>query len=232
MNDALFLKLKAPFPAKDIEWRVQQCGVGKDGKPWAKVLAYIQARAAQDRLDEVIGAGNWTVYYTVLSKGIKAKLAIKVGDTWVAKEDGAEQTEIEPFKGGLSSAFKRVASVWGIGRYLYGLTEGWAFITDKKDGAHYAKTKEGTVFYWLPPELPSWALPANEQKKERYRIDDFDITFGKYKGMNTKQINLEDLISYYDELNKTIEIDGKTPVPQAMAFYEKLRQYVNENTKE
>lgn len=230
--DTIFQKLKLPFPAKDIEWRVQQCGTGKDGKPWAKVLAYIQARAAQDRLDEVVGAGNWTVYYSVLNKGIKAKLAIKVGDTWVAKEDGAEQTEIEPFKGGLSSAFKRVASVWGIGRYLYGLTEGWAIITDKKDGAHYAKTKEGTVFYWMPPELPSWALPANEQKQGPYRIGDFDITFGKFKGMNTKQLNLEDLIIYYDDLNKTIEIEGKIPPPQAMEFYKKLRQYVNDNTKE
>ena len=28
-------------------------------------------------------------------------------------------------KGGISSAFKRVASVWGIGRYLYSLENKW-----------------------------------------------------------------------------------------------------------
>ncbi|MGH7576528.1 MAG: Rad52/Rad22 family DNA repair protein [Longimicrobiales bacterium] len=33
---------------------------------------------------------------------------------------------MESVKGGLSAATKRAAVEWGIGRYLYGIEEGWA----------------------------------------------------------------------------------------------------------
>ena len=36
-------KLAAPFPAEDIKWRVGSTGV-YDGKPWARLVAYIDAR--------------------------------------------------------------------------------------------------------------------------------------------------------------------------------------------
>ena len=41
------------------------------------------------------------------------------------KTDGAENTDYEPVKGGLSDAMKRAASQWGIGRYLYKLGTPW-----------------------------------------------------------------------------------------------------------
>ena len=53
-----FGKLRLPFSAEDIEWRVQRSGM-KDGRPWAMVLAYVTNRAIQDRLDYVLGAENW-----------------------------------------------------------------------------------------------------------------------------------------------------------------------------
>jgi hypothetical protein len=89
-----------------------------------------------------------------------------VGNEWVTKEDGAEQTDLESFKGGLSSAIKRAAVVWGIGRYLYDLEEGYAEIVEKgTKGAHYGKLPDktgGDQFHWFPPRLPSWALPKQE----------------------------------------------------------------------
>ena len=51
--------LQAPFPASDIEWRAQQAGVSANGKPWARVLAYVTNRAIQSRLDEVFGVDGW-----------------------------------------------------------------------------------------------------------------------------------------------------------------------------
>lgn len=39
--------------------------------------------------------------------------------------DGAENTDIEPVKGGLSDAYKRAAVKWGIGRYLYDMEAAW-----------------------------------------------------------------------------------------------------------
>ena len=44
---------------------------------------------------------------------------------WMEKTDGAENTDYEPVKGGLSDAMKRAASQWGIGRYLYKLGTPW-----------------------------------------------------------------------------------------------------------
>lgn len=155
--------LSKPFPASDIEWRVGRCGTNNN-QVWAMVLAYINARAVMDRLDDVVGIGNWKDRYWTEGKAVMCGLSIKIGDEWIEKIDGAEETDIEAVKGGLSSALKRAAVKWGIGRYLYNLEEGFAKIVDKNaKGATYAKTKEGTVFYWLPPELPKWALPEVPQ---------------------------------------------------------------------
>lgn len=165
-------KLSEPFKENEIEWRVGQCGKTREGKIWAKVLAYVQARAIMDRFDEACGPENWMVTYRFIGlnesahPGVICGIGVRVRGDWIHKEDGAEQTDIESFKGGLSSALKRAAVPWGPGRYLYDLEEGWAQIVDQKaPGARYAKTKEGETFYWVPPALPAWALPAVEQNK-------------------------------------------------------------------
>ena len=154
--------LTKPFPAKDIEWRVQSCGE-KQGRIWAKVLAYVTNRAIMERLDSVCGPENWRNEFDPWTIGEHAAvlcgISIKIGDEWITKWDGAENTEFEPVKGGLSSAMKRAAVQWGIGRYLYNLDTGWAQVVDK--GEHFAKTPEGKGFYWNPPPLPAWALPAD-----------------------------------------------------------------------
>ena len=38
---------------------------------------------------------------------------------WIGKSDGADDSNIEAAKGGLSAALKRAAVQWGIARYLY-----------------------------------------------------------------------------------------------------------------
>lgn len=167
-------RLQDPFPLGDVEWRIARSGKSNQGKIWAEVLAYISARAIQDRLDQVVGVENWEVRYEFvygkdgLTAGIICKLSIRCGPngTWVTKEDGAEQTDVESFKGGISSALKRAGSAFGIGRYLYNLEGGWAEIVDKGTmGSRYAQTKDKEPFYWVPPQLPNWALPVSDNKK-------------------------------------------------------------------
>ncbi len=162
----MYLKqLAEPFREDEIEWRISQCGVS--GKQiWGMCVAYISARAIMDRLDLVCGPENWRVWYEFINGqvgsvgGVVSNLSIKTGEEWVTKQDGAEQTDIESFKGGISSALKRAGSVWGMGRYLYSLEVGFAAIVEKgTPGALYGKTKDNQTFYWLPPKLPSWALP-------------------------------------------------------------------------
>lgn len=158
-------QLTAPFPAHDIEWRVQSSGTKKDGTIWAKVLAYVTARAIMDRLDLVFGPFGWQVQYVPgPAGGVVCRLGVWCEETksFVVKEDGAENTDVEAIKGGISSALKRAAVTWGIGRYLYRLDEGWAVISDK--GIYSAKTKEGTWFKWSPPDLPAWAVASEPPK--------------------------------------------------------------------
>ena len=156
-------KLKEPFPYEDIEWRLQSCDKGKSGF-WGKCLAYVTNRAICNRLDEVCGPENWkNEFDKAPDGGVLCGLSIKVGDEWITKWDGAENTNIEAVKGGLSGAMKRAASTgWGIGRYLYNLEESWVEVTEK--GKYSGKTKGGEWFHWNPPALPAWALPGGSGK--------------------------------------------------------------------
>jgi len=164
-------KLKDVFPPEDIEWRVQSSGE-KNSKPWALVLAYITNRAIMDRFDEVCGPENWKNEFTAApSGGTLCGLSVKIAGEWVTKWDGAENTDIEAVKGGLSNAMKRSAVQWGVGRYLYNLTTGWAVISE--NGSHRDKTKTGTQFKWNPPALPPLAVPkgTEQQKPPQSRQD-------------------------------------------------------------
>lgn len=120
-------ELSEPFSHEDVEWKIQT--VSKD-KSRGLAVAYVTARAIQNRLDAVVGAQNWKPvfrqWHTVTDRDgnpIPSQLCtIQIFDDerheWLEKTDGAENTDYEPVKGGLSDAMKRAASQWGIGRYL------------------------------------------------------------------------------------------------------------------
>ena len=155
--------LKKPFAADDIEWRIQQSGL-KDGKPWGMCLAYVTNRAIMDRLDNVVGPENWrNEYGHAPNGGVLCGISIRIDGEWITKYDGADNTDIESVKGGLSNAMKRAAVQWGIGRYLYNLETGWA--TFAKNGKYTAKIDK-QWFKWNPPNLPEWALPDGEEQPE------------------------------------------------------------------
>lgn len=156
--------LKAPFAPEDIEWRVAQAGE-KDGKVWAKVLAYITSRAIMDRLDSVCGPENWATDFRDGQGHLQAGIGIRTECGWVWKWDGTGMLEAtdglgrtDAGKGDFSNALKRAAVQWGIGRYLYKLPEGWAIVNE--NGRHFAKTKDKKPFRWDPPRLPDWAMPS------------------------------------------------------------------------
>lgn len=233
--------LALPFNEDEIEWRLQSCGKKGNGQIWATCLAYVQARAIMNRLDEVCGPENWRVDYWFPSQtGVIAKLYIKIGDEWIAKEDGAEQTDIESFKGGLSSALKRAGSVWGIGRYLYGLETGYAKITNESRGTRWGKTKDGTEFYWEAPHLPQWALPEGqkaqnngihpEQPGQNDGITErgaWTFSFGKWRDRTVEQVyndpkfGGEALMSYCNYLDTNAEKTGK---PLSAAAIDAIKQ--------
>ena len=103
-------QLKRPFPVSKIKWRK---GGGN------KELAYIDARDVMDRLDAIFGIAGWQVAYDFVGNRMICNIACKINEDWVSKSDGADDTQIESEKGGISSALKRAGVLWGIGRYLY-----------------------------------------------------------------------------------------------------------------
>ena len=164
-----FDKLAEPFEPFDVEWRIAQAGK-RNGKVWARILAYITNRAVMHRLDEVCGPANWRNEYQPAptgGKGVLCGLSIRVNGEWVTKWDGAENTDVEATKGGLSDAMKRAAVQWGIGRYLYELGESWANIVEQ-GGAYNSRVKVDDKQEWIswnPPELKGRFLPENWQPK-------------------------------------------------------------------
>lgn len=160
-------KLRAPFAADRIEWRVGSCGEKSDGSIWARCLAYIDNRAAMERLDEVYGM-NWS--HSEEFKQIGGQAVCTVTITIESRTEGVAlfpyrsvtgsccveaNGDIDPFKSAASGAMKRAVVNLGIGRYLYDLPEAWAVIDAK--GKYDGKTKQGNRFRWNPPQLPGWA---------------------------------------------------------------------------
>ncbi|WP_304207046.1 Rad52/Rad22 family DNA repair protein, partial [Fusobacterium perfoetens] len=64
--DKLLEKLREKFTREELEFRVG--AVNKD-KMEGLALAYVQARAIQNRLDELFGIDGWTVSYREVSAG-------------------------------------------------------------------------------------------------------------------------------------------------------------------
>ena len=152
-------ELKKPFRADEIEWRSGSWRAEPGKRPWLRPLAYVTNRAIMDRLDEVAGMENW---HNAFLPGPAGGVLCGITIYGITKWDGAENTEFEPVKGGLSGAEKRAGVPWGIGRYLYWLDSGFAEVSASKvDGwkrEHNKSRKE--ALWWKPPLLPKWALPG------------------------------------------------------------------------
>jgi len=121
MSAIIFHALHAPFRMSELEHRPQ-------GKPTSKgslqVLTYVQRKAVIDRLNQAVGHDGWRDTYQTWGgddKSAKCRLSLRFDDNseWLWREDVSDPSDIEAVKGGVTGAFKRAASKWGIGLYLY-----------------------------------------------------------------------------------------------------------------
>lgn len=139
-KDAKTIKdeLARPFAPEDLEWRIQYANEKTNR---GIVVPYVTNRAIQARLDEVVGIAGWYNDYKPWHGANKKEAQIcgisiyfEERGGFITKWDGAEDSDIEPVKGGLSDSMKRAAAEWGVGRYLYGMTQIWVKIVQRGKG--------------------------------------------------------------------------------------------------
>ena len=127
--------LSAPFSSSDIEWRVSATHAEK-----TKGLAvpYVTNRAIQNRLDDTVGIDGWYNDFRPWKNGSAQLCGISIFfpqlEQCLTKWDGADDSEFESVKGGLSDSMKRAAVEWSIGRYLYGMTQVWVTVQITNSG--------------------------------------------------------------------------------------------------
>jgi hypothetical protein len=217
-------RLQQPFPASRIEWRVAQ--ETKDSTR-VMVLAYLTSRAVMERLDEVFGPMGWQTQYSKgPDGGVMCGIAVRQmgeGDdssVWVTKWDGAENTDFEPVKGGLSGSMKRAAVHWGIGRYLYDLDSAWVPLKSK--GKNYHRSKSGKPAYWDAPLLPSWALPKGTNRHKQKAQATIDST-------PDEPVSEPVVERSYGFGILSDEIRQAANIPSLMATAQKITEYVKAN---
>jgi hypothetical protein len=150
--EAITRLLRAPFAVEDVRFKPAVVSGNR-----ALAIAYVDARVIQDRLDEVLGVGNWQDAYECLADGnVVCRLRLRINGEWVTKVDVGSQSEGgddgDKVKGAFSDSLKRAAVKFGVGRYLYHLPSQWL---------DYDQQKRCFV---KSPKLPSWALPSSNGK--------------------------------------------------------------------
>lgn len=168
-------QLQAMFEPNDIEWRVQRAGISGD-RAWLMAVPYITARAVQERFDDVFGPFGWElVFRDIISDGkttgCECGITVHTDGRSITKWDASENTNIEAIKGGRSTAMKRAAVQWGVGRYLYQMDTTFAECRkangfgDKVFGQIHPVKKKGQpdqYIDWRTPFLPAWAIPRKD----------------------------------------------------------------------
>lgn len=108
-------KLQKPLEINEIDFRIQS--INKGG--YCTILAYKDARADMNRLDEVCGVLNWKREHRNGNANCIVSIYDESKKEWVSKEDTGTESSAEKAKGLASDSFKRACFNFGIGRELY-----------------------------------------------------------------------------------------------------------------
>jgi hypothetical protein len=73
--ETLATRLAAPFDPAEVKWKPQAVSGNR-----ALAVAFVDVRVVMDRLDDVLGLGNWSTTYREIAGGIVCTLRVKIGD--------------------------------------------------------------------------------------------------------------------------------------------------------
>tara|TARA_R100001163_G_C4955818_1_gene121662 strand:+ start:95 stop:589 length:495 start_codon:yes stop_codon:yes gene_type:complete len=154
-------KLNVATPKGEIKYRPGSTFDWAE-KKYARMLAYVDARYIQDKLDEIVGIGNWSnqfhrdekgiLYCTITIKFIREDGSVDS----VSKTDVGTESNVEQQKGEVSDSFKRCAVHFGLARDLYNLPD--------PKGFKYVAEMKGNKF--LNPNTNSFVVVQQWKPKE------------------------------------------------------------------
>ena len=154
-------KLNVATPKDEIKYRPGSTFNWAE-KKYARMLAYVDARYIQDKLDDIVGLCNWSnkfhryekgiLYFTITIKFIREDGVVDS----VSKTDVGTESNVEQQKGEVSDAFKRCAVHFGLARDLYNLPD--------PKGFKYVAEMKGNKF--LNPNTNSFVVVQQWKPKE------------------------------------------------------------------
>ena len=154
-------KLNVATPKDEIKYRPGSTFNWAE-KKYARMLAYVDARYIQDKLDEIVGIGNWSnqfhrdekgiLYCTITIKFIREDGSVDS----ISKTDVGTESNVEQQKGVVSDTFKRCAVHFGLARDLYNLPD--------PKGFKYVAEMKGNKF--LNPNTNSFVVVQQWKPKE------------------------------------------------------------------
>lgn len=140
-ND-VWAKLSAPVPTGAISWRQDGKVTARDGKYFARFVAYIEANTVRERLDSTV-PGEWDLTLELLppipaddGDGSQCSFKARLQILGVIREDVGTGRD---YKQASTDAFKRAAVRFGVGNELYAYEQNWVEVDG--DGK-YAKPVE------------------------------------------------------------------------------------------
>ncbi len=154
----IWRRLAAPVDPQAIAWRQDGRPIARDGKFYARFVAYIEANTVRERLDAVV-PGEWNLTLELLptatggdDSGDAAPFAFKarLQILGVVREDVGTGKD---YKQASTDAFKRAAVRFGIGNELYSFGQNWV-------------PMEGDGKYAKPLEDPRTVYERREEKRE------------------------------------------------------------------
>ena len=154
-------RLAAPVDPQAIAWRQDGRPIARDGKFFARFVAYIEANTVRERLDAVV-PGEWNLTLELLptvnagEEAVEAPFAFKarLQILGVVREDVGTGKD---YKQAATDAFKRAAVRFGIGNELYSFEQNW--VPMDGDGRYAKPLEDPRVVYERRGKRETSALP-------------------------------------------------------------------------
>lgn len=215
-------KLEQKFSESDLKWRVQSCGKNNAGVNWAKFIPYIDPRVIQKRFDDLFGWDGWeSKEYINEDHSVTVELSLYSlkANKWITRAGTADiaSKDSNSIKSAASSAFKRAASMFGVGRYLYNYKEVWGdIVPDKTPGSIMCENKSKGIKFYATPKIPKGIFQ--------------DEKTSNMSNLKTQEIGKERAIELYKKLQETYKDSAEKAVKQLYLKFgiEKL-EFLSEN---